>query len=235
MLPRNSQPRAVFPLSPDPLTKRRTHFKRDQQRDPNRTDARNLTQQFCRAMFPAVGQNIAPYFSAQSPQPIELLLVELRTLPRRELVRRNSIRRVPPCECQFRITASRRWGILPLGRVSLPPPAYPLSEGIALGHASRRKSSSAKSVSNLWVNSPLELRQVILRWPAAALAASCIESRRLHLNVTTDNGRTPAVHTWVTGLYGTVPFVIKVRSTTASLVPPKFAITAKAWLAPFGL
>jgi hypothetical protein len=67
------------------------HLKSDQQSGPNRTDARNLTQQFCRATFPALAQNIALYFSAQSPQPIELLVVELSTLPRRELAWRNSI------------------------------------------------------------------------------------------------------------------------------------------------
>src|SRR6267142_2135159 len=50
---------------------------RDQQSGPDRTDVRNLAQQFRGSMFSALGQQILPHGLAQSSQSIELLVEEL--------------------------------------------------------------------------------------------------------------------------------------------------------------
>src|SRR3984957_9612238 len=50
---------------------------RDQQRRPDRTDRRDLAKQLRRRMLLTFGEQLAPYFLAQRPQGIELLIVKL--------------------------------------------------------------------------------------------------------------------------------------------------------------
>jgi len=63
-----------LPLGAEPV---RGLDQRDQQSSPNRTDVRNLAQQFRGAMFSALGQQISPHRLAQRSQSIELLVEEL--------------------------------------------------------------------------------------------------------------------------------------------------------------
>src|SRR5271165_250229 len=58
---------AVGPQLPLAAEAMRGLDQRHQQSGANRTDRRNLPQQFRGAMFPALGQQIPPYFSAQRP------------------------------------------------------------------------------------------------------------------------------------------------------------------------
>src|SRR2546421_2539386 len=49
----------------------------NEQSRPNRTNARNLAQEFPRFMFPALGQQLAARFLAQSLQRVKLMVKEL--------------------------------------------------------------------------------------------------------------------------------------------------------------
>src|SRR4030095_15591383 len=60
-----------LPFSTEPV---RSLNQRDQQSGPNRTDVGNLTQQFRRTMFPALGKETPPHLLAQSLQRVELLV-----------------------------------------------------------------------------------------------------------------------------------------------------------------
>ena len=50
----------------------------NEQNLPNRSDRRNLAQQFRRAVFPTLGQQLSSYLLAQRPQRVQLLVVDLR-------------------------------------------------------------------------------------------------------------------------------------------------------------
>src|SRR5580693_7772229 len=57
----------------------RSLHQRDQAGGSNRTDARNLAQQFRGLMFPALGQKLGAQGSPQSLQSVQLLIEQLRS------------------------------------------------------------------------------------------------------------------------------------------------------------
>src|SRR5271169_1331648 len=72
---------AVRPQLPLAAEAMRGLDQRHQQSGANRTDRRNLPQQFRGPMFPALGQQIPPHGLAQGPHSIQLLIEELGPPP----------------------------------------------------------------------------------------------------------------------------------------------------------